>query len=377
MLDQLRSGCMTAVSFTRAQVTDWQLCMDISKSTDLEACHKFPIATLSLDPVEGRFLLSGGIAGQIYVHDTFDQSEGSLQVVARIPQATRYAHKYSVETVQWFPIDTGTFTSSSMDKTLKLWDTNRLKPVFVARFNGRVYKHHQSRVNCNLVLLATDESHAQILDLHTSSKTHMLTGAHIGRVLQCQWSPVVEHLCVTGGSDGRVCVWDVRYTRGHLAALDIDHTNQQKANHHKAHNGEVLSMEFSGDGLELYTYGKDDAVRIWDIALAKNRRINFGRITVDAKKGIQMALAEDRSPPALFVPSEQCIRMCDASSGVRLKVLRAHLDTVTAVAYCNFTNRLFSASADRNILLWTTEAEREEEAKAKSEAMNDHWSDSD
>lgn len=36
-------------------------------------------------------------------------------------------HKFSVETVQWYPHDTGMFTSSSFDKTLKIWDTNTLK----------------------------------------------------------------------------------------------------------------------------------------------------------------------------------------------------------------------------------------------------------
>lgn len=36
-------------------------------------------------------------------------------------------HKFSVETVQWYPHDTGMFTSSSFDKTLKIWDTNTLQ----------------------------------------------------------------------------------------------------------------------------------------------------------------------------------------------------------------------------------------------------------
>lgn len=32
-----------------------------------------------------------------------------------------------METVQWYPHDTGIFTSSSFDKTLKIWDTNTLQ----------------------------------------------------------------------------------------------------------------------------------------------------------------------------------------------------------------------------------------------------------
>jgi len=36
-------------------------------------------------------------------------------------------HKFSVETVQWYPHDTGMFVSSSFDKTMKVWDTETLK----------------------------------------------------------------------------------------------------------------------------------------------------------------------------------------------------------------------------------------------------------
>lgn len=36
-------------------------------------------------------------------------------------------HRFSVETVQWYPHDTGMFTSSSFDKTLKIWDTQTLQ----------------------------------------------------------------------------------------------------------------------------------------------------------------------------------------------------------------------------------------------------------
>ena len=45
----------------------------------------------------------------------------------------RGTHKHSVETVQWYPMDTGLFTSSGADQQLKIWDTNRLK-VFVCVF---------------------------------------------------------------------------------------------------------------------------------------------------------------------------------------------------------------------------------------------------
>ncbi len=42
-------------------------------------------------------------------------------------RSNRHVHKFSVETVQWYPYDTGMFVSSSFDKTMKVWDTETLK----------------------------------------------------------------------------------------------------------------------------------------------------------------------------------------------------------------------------------------------------------
>lgn len=52
------------------------------------------------------------------------------------------AHKFSVETVQWYPHDTGMFTSSSFDKTLKIWDTNTLQVRAFLCFLGFLNTSH-------------------------------------------------------------------------------------------------------------------------------------------------------------------------------------------------------------------------------------------
>ena len=43
-----------------------------------------------------------------------------------------------METVQWYPHDTGMFTSSSFDKTLKVWDTNTLQVSILEPFQMAV-----------------------------------------------------------------------------------------------------------------------------------------------------------------------------------------------------------------------------------------------
>ena len=51
----------------------------------------------------------------------------TCECVDHVGLNNRYRHKFSVECVLWYPLDTGMFTSSGTDRLLKIWDTNRLK----------------------------------------------------------------------------------------------------------------------------------------------------------------------------------------------------------------------------------------------------------
>lgn len=81
------------------------------------------------DSFECYSLLSGGGDGGIVIHDMHNTG-GSPQFtypsVCMIGRRNKYHHKYSVATVQWYPVDTGLFLSSSLDKSLKVWDANTL-----------------------------------------------------------------------------------------------------------------------------------------------------------------------------------------------------------------------------------------------------------
>ena len=45
--------------------------------------------------------------------------------------------------MQWYPFDTGVFTTSGMDGSLKVWDTNMLQVAqeFDKMPGGKVYDH--------------------------------------------------------------------------------------------------------------------------------------------------------------------------------------------------------------------------------------------
>ena len=93
-------------------------------------------------------LLSGGADGSIHIHDVFNLT-GNFQFtcknVGKIDRhSSHHCHKYSVECVQWYPLDTGMFLSSGMDKNLKIWDANAQVPADVVLVNGKIYHHHMS-----------------------------------------------------------------------------------------------------------------------------------------------------------------------------------------------------------------------------------------
>lgn len=75
-------------------------------------------------------LLAGGADGYIVIYDVNSvpgREKERFASVGTVALNNRHRHNFSVETVNWYPLDTGMFTSSGTDCLLKIWDTNRLK----------------------------------------------------------------------------------------------------------------------------------------------------------------------------------------------------------------------------------------------------------
>ena len=74
-------------------------------------------------------LLSGTADGTLHIHDLANFSgdvKYTAKAVANVSRSNKYKHKHSVETVQWYPLDSGMFLSSGGDKLMKVWDTNSM-----------------------------------------------------------------------------------------------------------------------------------------------------------------------------------------------------------------------------------------------------------
>ena len=110
----------------------------VKKTWKAYSCVYFPFSTLSLYVCLSLShicaylyfsLLSSSSDASIAIHD-LDNTTGIPQytskLVCNIGKGNKFRHKFSVETVLWYPHDTGMFISSGFDKLLKVWDTNLL-----------------------------------------------------------------------------------------------------------------------------------------------------------------------------------------------------------------------------------------------------------
>jgi len=95
-------------------------------------------------------MLSVGIDANIFLYDLDDKQDNNehsnfnntninnnnnLKVIKPMVSANREdKHKYSITNICWYPIDNGMYTTSSMDHSIKVWDTNFMKVIVIFNF---------------------------------------------------------------------------------------------------------------------------------------------------------------------------------------------------------------------------------------------------
>ncbi|XP_063776623.1 DNA excision repair protein ERCC-8 [Pseudophryne corroboree] len=387
-----RCGLDSPVRLTRAESTRRVLSLELNKDRDVERMHENGINTLDIEPVEGRYMLSGGSDGIIVIYDLENLSKTAsftCKALSKVGKGHPDVHKFSVETVQWYPHDTGLFTSSSFDKTLKIWDTNSLQLAEVFQFNGNVYSHHLSPLATkhSLIAVGTESPKVQLCDLKSGSCSHILQG-HRAEVLSVCWSPRYDYILATASADSKVKLWDVRKATGCLMTLDQHNGEKSKASSESAntaHNGRVNGLCFTSDGLHLLTVGTDDRMRLWNSASGENTLVNYGKVSNYSRKSIKFTVSVGCSPDFVFVPYDSTIVVYTIYSGEKISVLRGHYNDVDCCVFQPHFQELYSGSKDCNVLAWVPamrEADPDEDlGKLRSQtrlhpAFEDSWSSS-
>jgi len=191
----------------------------------------------------------GGTDGSILLYDTqspneFD-AEGETRVTqvfpnldrvdsiptSLIPSISSSSTTSSLKAslcLQWNPVDTGMFITASVDKTLKLWDTNRFECVDVIGIQEQITWAAMSpfAVEHNLIAVSlhqtvSGERQAAIIDPLVGAPTLSFRGGHsqpiVSKVL---WSLRNSFTILTTGDDGRILFWDIRLPVKPICSLD-------------------------------------------------------------------------------------------------------------------------------------------------------------
>lgn len=164
--------------------------LSLSNIKELQVVSSHGISALDIDLSEGQYLLSGCQAGSLAIHDVLLPPGVPKREIFRCPSVCQIvtggvgAHKFNVSSVQWYPHDTGVFTSSGMDGSLKIWDANSLTVAmsFDDLPGGAVYDHGLSRIATHgLVAVAGRHHRPRLCDPGSGSNTHELIG-HTGNL---------------------------------------------------------------------------------------------------------------------------------------------------------------------------------------------------
>ena len=339
--------------------------MQLSSEKTFEEVHFSGVNSVALSQnAFGRFLLSADSKGAIGIHDLGTIDQAPRKVLAKVDRELASSHKLSVETVSWYPHDTGLFVSSSVDGTVKVWDTNALECVENFTFGDMVYDHQMSpvAVKRSLVAVACKDSRVYLADLQSGSATHILRG-HTKDVLSLAWSTRNPFLLATGSRDNKVLLWDIRKASSALFVLD-QHNGKESSENLKsqtAHNGHVNSLHFASNGLYLLSYGTDDRLRLWDVTTGKNTLVNYGRICNPCKKGVEIAVS-CTSRELVFLPSESDIVVVELHTGKHVTELKGHCHNVNCCSFERDYQELYSGSNDTYLLAWHPEMGRSKTA---------------
>ncbi|XP_056145369.1 DNA excision repair protein ERCC-8 [Lampris incognitus] len=354
-----QNGLDDPLRLRRSEATRRVLGLKLNHDRDVDRIHGNGVNAIDIEVVEGRYMLSGGADGVIVIYDLENYSGKSQYVckaISTIGRSSKYVHKFSVETVQWYPCDTGMFISSSFDKTMKVWDTETLRPAEIFQFEENIYCHHMSPIarKHSLIAVGTKDPKIKLCDLKSGSCIHVLQG-HRAEVLSVRWSTRYEHILATASADGRVRVWDVRRASGCLFTLDQHNGENSKASSeavNTAHNGRVNGLCFTEDGLYLLSMGTDDRMRMWNSATGQNTLVNYGMVSNESRKGLKFTVSCGCSPEFVFVPCGSSVAVYILHTGELVTMLRGHYNNVDCCEFHPDYQELYSGGKDCNILAW-------------------------
>jgi WD40 repeat protein/beta-lactamase regulating signal transducer with metallopeptidase domain len=259
-------------------------------------------------------------------------------LVTRTLTATLEGHERDVVTVVFSP-DGRSLASGSCDGTIRISEiasgTCRHELAGLSGLTELAFSP-----DGRLLASAGEGNIVTLWDVETGRESSRLTDLRFP-VYCVAFSPDGTQIVTGGGTPnnrgsghGELKIWDVA-KQSVVATLG-------------GHEGAVLSVGFSADGLTLASGGVDETIRLWDV---KNARV---RLTLGGLSSCVLALAV--SPDGRTLAStgrlDGLVSLRDAMTGAELVRFVGHSALVRGIAFAPDGRSLATGGDDRSIKLW-------------------------
>ncbi|KAJ1732060.1 hypothetical protein LPJ61_002229 [Coemansia biformis] len=381
-------GTTTAAATRRLLAARTYGALALAESKRLARAHTAAVHSLSIDAAQGRYLLSAGADTSIQLYDLDacgPAGPGARQIEAVRCVPPGAGHGRFISSVAWYPVDSGMFSTSSFDGTLRIWDASTVAEACQFDLECRIYCQAMSPTGAHALVAAVSESaYIRLGDLRTGAFAQSLL-AHQSGGTAVAWSPVAPYVLATGGTDGSLRLWDIRQAGSHLHDFGGSTV---------AHAGGVAGLLFAADGQRLVSSGARADVRVWHIDSPQSPQFDLPSDTPSEDGGgggrtsarygaagrCELALTTASGGAAgadiLFCPNgDTTVSVIDIANGRRLAPLDGHFATTLCAAWRPGRAELYTGGADSNILVWCA-PERAAPDEDLAELQADAWSES-
>ncbi|WP_328514066.1 trypsin-like peptidase domain-containing protein [Streptomyces mirabilis] len=275
--------------------------------------------------------LASLLAVQAYHTSHTPESIASLRAAAALPLHRRLTgHTGAVTSVAFSP-DGHTLATTSLDKSVRLWDIATGKTRTILTRSGNLATSVAFSPDGHTLAIGGTDHTVHLWNVTTGKTRTTLTG-HTDSVTSVAFSPD-GHTLAASSDDNTARLWDA--TTGKPIATLTGHTNA------------VTSAAFSPDGHTLATASLDKTVRLWDIATSKTIA------TLHGHNGAVTSVAFSPDGHTLATGNfDTTVRLWDVTTGKTRTTLTGHTGLVTSVAFSPDGHTLATASLDHIAVLW-------------------------
>ncbi|PAV64327.1 hypothetical protein WR25_25394 [Diploscapter pachys] len=329
-----------------------------------------PITCIDIDNNEHSFLLCGASNGSIGLCNLHLVDDGTSHKWNLSNPGFPFSHDFMVTDCQWYPQNNQIGITSSMDKTVKVFDLPSCSIIDTFKYDKPPLQIHWNELDSStpLIAVAHNSSNVPLLDLRVGETSQHLRSRK-SSICAVRWCPTRRHILAMGDIEGYVSFWDVRSGR---SALRREKTTK----------GPVGGIKFASNGVYSVVVAASRAVSIRDIdswkKIAKHK-INMTNLDVNRDNPcVRFDISDEGDSLRIAVPCNEDIAYLNYNNGGFTESrMRGHISNVHAVRFRRHYQQLYSSSNDRTVLGWTDafDCQQQEFLQDQQEALRDDWDD--